>query len=103
MLQSETVLLAASPSSAIARMCKHFSHKVPAQWDSQSAHIQFPTGNCDMRAGEESIQVRCQAADADAMATLQGVITRHIPKLLWRDEQTVEWSPSVTVEESAVD
>lgn len=100
MLQSETVLLATNPASAIARMCKHFSHKVPAQWDEHSARIQFPTGDCEMVSREESIHVLCRAVDAEAMATLQDVITRHIPNLLWRDEQTVTWSPVIASAET---
>ena len=100
MLQSETVLLATNPTSAIARMCKHFSHKVPAQWDANSARIEFPTGNCEMASREESVHLLCRAADAEAMANLQQVITRHIPKLLWRDEQTVTWSPVVASTEA---
>jgi len=95
MLQSETILQAGNPASAIARLCKHFSHKIPAEWDEHGARLQFPTGNCEMTAGEENVHVLCRAADEAALASLQQVLDRHIPKLLWRDEQAVVWSAVV--------
>lgn len=101
MLQSETILQAGSPASAIARLCKHFSHKIPADWDEHGARLQFPTGDCEMTAGDASVHVLCRAADEAALTKLQQVLDRHIPKLLWRDEQTVVWSDSIQVQASA--
>lgn len=40
----------------IARICRHFSHKLPASWEDNMGEVTFPTGVCQLEAKEDALE-----------------------------------------------
>lgn len=40
----------ASAAKYLQQLCKHFAHKVPAEWDTETGEVSFPFGHCRMEA-----------------------------------------------------
>lgn len=93
-LLSECRFATEDPAKYIRRLCKHFNHKVPAEWDENSGQVQFPMGDCHLTAGVGELVVQCYAPEADAMAKLEYVLEMHIEQLAWREAPQVVWQRS---------
>ena len=59
----------ATPHAAkyIAQLCKHFAHKVPAEWDAAQGRAALPSGPVTLRAEDGGLLVRIPAEDAKGM------------------------------------
>ncbi len=59
----------------LKKLCRHFGHKVEAEFDDHQGRIQFPFGSCELTADATTLQLHCQA-DTDQMATLLSLPAR---------------------------
>ncbi|MBD8874722.1 DUF2218 domain-containing protein [Roseibium polysiphoniae] len=84
----------ASASKYLQQLCKHFAHKVPADWDANKGEVSFPFGFCQMFATDASLTIRCEADEDQSMARMKGVIDSHIERFAWREELKLEWRPT---------
>jgi len=91
MIQAETSVETEAASRYIAQLCKHFLHKVPAEWDDNSGRADFPFGVCHMRAENGRLTMSCEAPDDTAMARLKFVITDHLERFAWKEKIRVTW------------
>ncbi|MEO7908712.1 MAG: DUF2218 domain-containing protein [Roseiflexaceae bacterium] len=68
----------ATPKSAIylTRLCRHFSHKVSAEFDSERAVVRFPFGLCEMQAAPEQLVIQVRADDAASFERMKEVVSR---------------------------
>ncbi|PVB62392.1 DUF2218 domain-containing protein [Labrenzia sp. 011] len=81
----------ASASKYLQQLCKHFAHKVPAEWDSASGKVCFPFGSCRMEASPTSLTIRCEADEEQKIDRMKYVIDDHLERFAWREKLTLEW------------
>ena len=69
----------------IAQLCKHFAHKVPADWDAAQGQAALPSGPVTLRAEDGALLVRITAADAKAMIQSRFVVDSHLVTFAHRE------------------
>jgi uncharacterized protein len=74
------------------RLCRHFAHKVPAEFDDQRARVQFAMGVCEMRADRQTLIFQAQAADTAALDQVQQIVGGHLERFAFREQLKVNWS-----------
>jgi hypothetical protein len=80
-----------TPARYMARLAKHFEHRVPVERDETTATIRFPPGPCVLVARESVLELRLDVADAEARERLQEVVTRHLKQVASQESFDVEW------------
>lgn len=79
----------------LTRLCRHFSHKVPASWENKQGQIQFPMGTCYLQASDAALLLRSEAGDNDSLDRLCQVIGSHLERFAAgakeAEELTVTW------------
>lgn len=92
MRNSQARVRTENASRYLGQLCKHFSHKVRAQWDETSGTVFFAMGNCSMKAAGDELFLQCEAEEQDALETVKQAIHDHLVRFAWREGLTVEWS-----------
>ncbi|MET1080602.1 MAG: DUF2218 domain-containing protein [Pseudomonas sp.] len=82
-----------TPSAAryIGRLCKHFQHKLPVEFDQQQGRIEFPFGLCLLSASAEHLDLQVQAGQAEERQRLEEVVGSHFARFAWQAELNLEW------------
>lgn len=82
----------------IARLCRHFSHRVTASWEKQQGEIQFPMGTCHLHASDSALRLRSDADDNSNLEQLCQVVGSHLERFAAgakeAEELTVVWGES---------
>ena len=97
MQQSLARVPTAKAERYLIQLCKHFAHRVPAEYDDNSGVIAFDFGRCQMGATSEILALVAEAADSAALAEVQDVIGRHLERFAFRDGLRVSWTAAETV------
>lgn len=76
------------------KMCKHFAIKVPVDFDSEKADIDFRFGRCRIQRTSDTLAIACEAESPELLQRVQYVIDEHLA-LMARDKGlTVAWAPA---------
>ncbi len=75
----------------LRRLCKHFSHKVPASWDNSQGKVSFAMGDCLMSASASTLTVRCVAANNDDVEEVAETIKSHFDRFAKTDGLVLVW------------
>lgn len=75
----------------LKRLCKHFRHKAPAEWDEQRGRVEFEPGLCLMTANAENLQIFLEAESESALETLKRILEIHIQRMARQDELGLVW------------
>lgn len=78
-------------SRYLQQLCKHFAHKIPAEFDEANGHLAFPIGECRLLAGAGRLDLFLAAADDDAMHQLEDVVARHLVRFAFREDLAIVW------------
>ena len=56
---ASSVAKTATPNAGkyLAQLCKHFQHKLPAEWAEKAGSIEFPIGRRRLTAGEGELEI----------------------------------------------
>lgn len=73
------------------RLCRHFSHKIPAIVEGQQARIEFPFGVCSIDIDDQSMHIAVELSDADQVDRAERVIADHLLRMANKDTPVVEW------------
>lgn len=82
-------------SRLINRLCKHFSHKAPAQWDADSGEVTFIMGRCQLQATPDTLQLTCRAEDAEAVQAVADIVASHLLRFAAGTLDDVAWTTTV--------
>lgn len=93
MIRLQTVYPCERPGRLIAKLCKHFRHKVPAEWDEQSGRVDFQPGNCLMLAGEGALLLHIDAAGEGDAQRIQRVLEGHLRIMERLADLQLDWLP----------
>ncbi len=76
----------------LKRLCKHFSHKVPAGWNEQQGYIEFAMGFCDMTSGNEQLNLRCGAKTQAELFEIIDCINTHFLRFAKQTDRSLTWN-----------
>lgn len=79
------------PVPYMRQLCKHFGHKLDAEFGDDSGWIIFSDGRCDLRAADRVLELTVTAATADGREHVKRVVGSHLERFGRRDELTVSW------------
>jgi hypothetical protein len=74
-----------NPKRYIKRLCKHFAHRVDADYSESAGFVDFAPGTCKMEAEESSIVFTINSEEYERAVDLEDVISRHTDQFA-RDE-----------------
>lgn len=73
------------------QLCKHFGHKVPAEFDDTNGHVTFPYGTCRLSSNGEVLTMHASAEDGEKLAQVQRVVDDHLLRFAFREELNISW------------
>ncbi|WP_027897491.1 DUF2218 domain-containing protein [Zestomonas thermotolerans] len=94
LLSATSHVATATPARYIARLCRHFAHRLPVQFDDCHGRIQFDFGLCLLQADDRGLALRVDAPDGQALAKLKHIVGTHFERFAWRDQLNLEWQPA---------
>ena len=91
-MKAEAHIPTTRASHYIKTLCRHFSHKVPAQFTNERGDVQFPFGVCEMLAQPNELVLRVEAPDDEQFVRMKDVVGGHLEEFAYRGETiTVTW------------
>jgi len=91
--QSTATVKTEQASRYLQQLCKHWSHKMPTEFDTRQGRIDFPSGaQVFMQAGTNDLTVRIDTPDDEGLPRLQTVVEDHIKRFAFREELEFAWS-----------
>lgn len=91
MLKSTATITTDYASKYLQQMCKHFQHKVEAEWDTEAGTVHFPAGPCTMAAKDKTLIIHVTAENEEGLARSRDVIDRHLPNFAFREDLEITW------------
>ena len=82
----------ASANRYMVQMCKHFAHKIPAEYSEKAGSIKFEAGTCRLVAGDTALMLECEAADEERLDRVQNVVVKHLERFAFRENLVFDWS-----------
>ncbi|MFN3548656.1 MAG: DUF2218 domain-containing protein [Mesorhizobium sp.] len=79
-------------SRYLQQLCKHFAHKIPAEFTSEKGTISFPFGTCALKADGDILALDVSAATEEDLGRMRGVIASHLERFAFRDTPTIAWN-----------
>lgn len=86
-------------SNYLQQLCKHFSHKVPVEYDASEGNVSFPFGPACLESTEGALLVKLSGPSSEALAKGRSVIDSHLKTFAFRegfsqmDWQEIDQSP----------
>jgi len=91
MLVSTALIATDNPQRLITRLCKHWSHKFPVNYDEHQGEIQLPLGRCALKVQEAGLQVRLEAEEEGQIQRLQEVVAEHLERMASGQTLVFNW------------
>ncbi|MBS8240354.1 DUF2218 domain-containing protein [Marinobacter lipolyticus] len=79
------------PGLLINRLCKHFSHKIEANWSSDTGHLRFSIGECRLYAEGTALTLACQSPTHEELEELGEVVASHLVRFARGHVDQVAW------------
>ena len=90
--QSRFALIeSAEAAKYLRRLCKHFSHKVPARWDDSQGKVSFAMGDCLMSVSDSALTVCCVAGNNADVEEIAETIKSHFDRFAQMDGLVLIW------------
>jgi hypothetical protein len=88
---------AADPARLIRRLCKHWSHKYPVQFDDIHGVIELPAARVTLRAvATDRLAVTLENAAVEVPPRLLGVVAEHLQRMAGEEPLALQWAEPVT-------
>lgn len=83
----------------LIQLCKHFQHRIPVTVEegdpaTASGTIAFEAGTCALHAEAEVLAFTVSAPDAESLAKVEDVVSRHFERFAFREEVKLAWQPA---------
>ncbi|MEU6772229.1 DUF2218 domain-containing protein [Streptomyces sp. NPDC046759] len=86
----------ARPARYLRQLVSHMGHKAAAALTPDGrGTITVAAGTCSLTPSPDRLELTATAADAESLARVQDVITRHLLRFATQEELTVEWSAPI--------
>ncbi len=91
MKKSTSLIRTPMGSSYIGKLCRHFRHKIEAEYDDTSGKAFFPQGTCNMFARPDTLVFEIEAATHEGLEQIKGVVVRHLLKFSYKETLEINW------------
>lgn len=91
MIKAEARVRTERASRYLVQMCKHFRHKVEAEWTDVSGRVDFAPGLCHMRVEDGKLVIQCEAANERELGRVKYILGDHLTRFAWREEIEMTW------------
>ncbi|WP_417773654.1 DUF2218 domain-containing protein [Stappia sp.] len=81
-------------SRYLQQLCKHFAHKVSVTFDASEGSVDFPFGDCRLKAGDDVLHIECVSDTQDTLRRTQFVVHDHLERFAWREKPEIVWQPT---------
>lgn len=88
-MRSSATVVTPNAHRYMVQLCRHFGHKVPAEWGDHEGRIRFEVGEAALRAAPETLMMVASAPDPERLARLEHVIDSHLKR--FEPGMAVEW------------
>ena len=82
----------AQASKYLQQLCKHFAHKLPAQYDEHAGTLDFPAGRATLKAENGLLKLHVEAKDEAGVKSLEDVVARHLERFAFRETLAIVWT-----------
>ncbi len=90
MYESKACMYINSPEKYLNRLCKHFNHKVDAEYGDGKGTVDFKFATCQMFAKGDELIITCQSGNPESMARVKYVIEDHLTRFAWKEDKEVK-------------
>ncbi len=88
---AEATVVTEKAGRYLVQLCKHFGHKVTAEWTETTGHVAFAPGTCHMVAADGRLTVTCASASDEGLAQIKSIVEDHLTRFAWKEGLTLEW------------
>ncbi len=83
-------------SRYLQQLCKHWSHKMPVEFNADAGSVKFPNGSiATMVAKDATLEVTVDVPEGEDAARMQGVVSSHLDRFAFREAPlSFAWSPA---------
>lgn len=78
-------------SHYINKLCKHFTHRVPAEWDKLKGVVHFDMGKCFITATNEKLTFVCEANTEGELDLILETVKSHFDRFAYKDQLKLNW------------
>lgn len=78
-------------SRYLQQLCKHFAHKIPAEFTPEQGTITFPFGVCSLAAAGNRLTLTVAAENEADLPRMKSVIASHLERFAFRDKPAIVW------------
>lgn len=78
-------------SRYLTQLCKHFAHKIPVEYATNSGRADFPGGSCHFDADDATLSLRLEADSEQALQHIKAVVEDHLVRFGWRESLNITW------------
>ena len=84
---TETHIATPSASKYLQQLCKHWSHKFAVNFTPDKGRVPFGDNRAaTFEATPETLTMRIEAADAETLERLEGVVVEHLKRFSFRED-----------------
>ncbi len=87
---TQAFITSRDPARLMRRLCKHWSHKFPVEFDECRGLVQFPTGTCEFLHEAQLLRVRLAMA-AEGLPRMQQVVAEHLQRMAGDEPLAIQW------------
>ena len=82
-------------SKYLQQLCKHWSHKLPVEFDLHQGVVTFENATVTFRASENLLAIEIESPDPVEAERKQGVVARHVERFAFREQLEFQWTAPV--------
>ena len=99
MLSSHCQIRTDHASKYLQQLCKHFAHKVPATFDTETGEVAFSFGTSKLKVIGDRLIIDCQSDSPETLSKTEGVMISHLERFAFRENLTIEWQSGISQQE----
>lgn len=90
---AEAIATIATPNASkyMQAMCKHWSHKLEAEFDAVRGRVNFDVAAAHFAAAADRLVVTIAAPDAATRDRIADVVARHLQRFAFREPLGIDW------------
>jgi uncharacterized protein len=81
--------------SYLRKLCQHWSHRFPVEFDASQGRIQLPEATCMLHATPDGLNVRLELQQGADDAHLRRVVEEHLQRFGFREELKFLWTTTI--------
>lgn len=91
-LAAVAVVATTAPERYAKQLLAHLGRRCEVREEAEGSRLVLAFGDCLVRPGADTLELRASAPDADGLARVTDVVGRHLERFGQRNELQVSWS-----------